>query len=82
MTQAKFQVPGFMWTAVIALIPVLIQWLQGEYFSGQTWVAFAIILLGALLKFIEVYRAQVAADAQPRGLYSAPPSKARRFLLG
>ena len=77
----SFQVPGFLWTAAIALLPLLAQWIQGDYFSGQAWVSVAVIVIGALLKLLEVYR---PTDAQTREVLDAParPSKARRFLLG
>lgn len=83
MATAKFQIPGFVWVAVLALIPLLVQWLQGEYFAGQTWVSIAVIALGALAKLIEVLAAQeqtrIRADA-----YGAPPTGFpwRRFMLG
>lgn len=71
------KIPGFVWTAILALIPLLVQWLQGEYFAAQTWVSVAIIVLGALAKLLEVYR-----PAQPQARDMEPSSKARRFLLG
>lgn len=77
---SKFQVPGFLWTALLALIPLLVTWLQGDYFAGQQWVAIAIIALGALAKLIEVTRAPVA---QARDVFAAPGrSTFSRFLLG
>lgn len=77
------QVPGFLWVAILALIPLVIQWLQGDYFSGQTWVSFAVIVLGFFAKLIEVYRAEKTTPTV-RGLERATPtaSKAVRFWLG
>lgn len=74
------QIPGFVWTAILALIPLLVQWLQGEYFSGQTWVSLAVIILGFLAKLIELYRMQPRAGLE--STFEAEPSKMRRFLLG
>ena len=56
------QVPGFLWTAVLALIPLLIQWIGGDYFAGRagTW---AIVVLGFLAKAIELYHSGRAATA-------------------
>ncbi len=73
------QIPGFVWTAVLALIPLLVQWLMGDYFAGQPWVSLVVIVLGFVAKLLELYR-----PAQVRGLEAADaePSKLRRFLLG
>jgi hypothetical protein len=75
------QIPGFVWTAILALIPLLVQWLQGEYFTGQTWVSLAVIILGFLAKLIELYRLQ-PPRAGLESTLEAEPSKVRRFLLG
>ena len=40
------RVPGFLWTAILALIPLLIEWLGGDYFTGQQWVPWVVIALG------------------------------------
>lgn len=83
MESPKFRLPGFVWTALIALIPLLVTWLQGAYFAGQQWTAIVIIALGALAKLIEVTRSQ-PADATARDAFSAAPSRSafNRFLLG
>lgn len=50
------RVPGFIWVAILALIPLLIQWLNGEYFAGQAWVSFAAIALSFIASLIKAYR--------------------------
>lgn len=50
------RVPGFIWLAVLALIPLLIQWLNGEYFAGQAWVSFVIVTLGFIGNLIKAYQ--------------------------
>jgi len=80
------QVPGFLWTALLALIPLLIQWLGGDYFAGQQWVPWAVVALGFIAKLVELYgRGQTPAPAQMREAApggAAPASKVWRFLLG
>lgn len=64
---AKLKSPAVIWTAVLALIPLLIEWLQGDYFAGEDWVLLAVALLTITARFIEVYvallRAQEASQA-------------------
>jgi hypothetical protein len=74
------KVPGFLWTAVLALIPLLIQWLEGDYFSGQTWVSIAVLVLGFTAKAIELYLAQKRAVGFES--FTAPESRVKRFLVG
>lgn len=78
------QVPGFVWVAILALIPLLVQWLQGEWFQGQLWASLAVLILGFVTKLIELYRsmgtgrsleAMTADDGQSASLL-------RRFLFG
>ena len=84
------QVPGFLLTALLALIPLLVQWLGGDYFAGQAWVPWAVIALGFAGKLIEMLAAQKRAAARPAlpetffesAAVAAPESPARRFLLG
>lgn len=76
-------IPGFVWTAVLALIPLLVQWLEGDYFSSQKWVSVAILVLLGIGKLIEVFRPQLTDDVGTRGLAAGPGrSRVRRFLLG
>lgn len=75
------KVPGFLWTAVLALIPLLIQWLEGDYFSGQTWVSIAVLVLGFAGKAIELYLAQKRAVGY-ESFGGAPESRVKRFLVG
>lgn len=82
------QVPGVVWTAVLALIPLLIQWLSGDYFADQPWVSLAVILLGTIAKLIEVYapredKREIVSGVAFESAYAPhEPSKVRRFLLG
>jgi len=80
------QVPGFLWTAVLALIPLLIQWIGGDYFAGQAWVPWAIVVLGFIAKAIELYRLQVAPQQQQFESFTeraeSNSTKVKRFLLG
>lgn len=79
------QIPGVVWTAVLALIPLLVQWLSGDYFAGQPWVSLAVIVLGFVAKLIEVYAplASATRDAGFESAYAKPaPSNVRRVLLG
>lgn len=78
------QIPGVVWTAVLALIPLLIQWLSGDYFAGQPWVSLAVILLGTVAKVIEMYapRAEVRGVGFESAYAPREPGKVRRFLLG
>jgi len=79
------QVPGFLWTAVLALIPLLVQWLGGDYFDGQSWVPWAIMALGLVAKAIELAREQAAAERPSiRIVGEEPPAgfSLRRLLLG
>jgi hypothetical protein len=75
------KVPGFLWTAVLALIPLLIQWLEGDYFTGQTWVSIAVLVLGFAAKAIELYLAQKRAVGY-ESFGGAPESRVKRFLVG
>jgi len=75
------KVPGFLWTAVLALIPLIVEWLQGDYFSGQTWVSIVVLVLGFAAKAIELYLAQ----RQTGGFETYAPvseSRVKRFLVG
>lgn len=47
--------PGFIWVAILAIIPLLIQWINGEYFAGQAWVSFAAIALSFVAGLIKAY---------------------------
>jgi len=75
------KIPGFLWTAVLALIPLLIQWLEGDYFTGQTWVSIAVLVLGFAAKAIELYLAQKRAVGY-ESFGGAPESRVKRFLVG
>lgn len=75
------KVPGFLWTAVLALIPLIVEWLQGDYFTGQTWVSIAVLVLGFAAKAIELYLAQKRAVGY-ESFGSVPESRVKRFLLG
>ena len=46
------RLPG---VAYVALITVMIGWLQGDWFADQIWIPAAVIILGAIAKLIEVY---------------------------
>lgn len=70
-----------MWTAVLALIPLIVEWLQGDYFSGQTWVSIAVLVLGFAAKAIELYIAQKRAVGY-ESFSSVPESRVKRFLVG
>jgi F0F1-type ATP synthase assembly protein I len=77
------QIPGFVWTAVLALIPLLIQWLSGDYFAGQPWVSLVVIVLGFVAKLVELYAPREDVRAGFESAYAQPkPGKVRRFLLG
>jgi uncharacterized membrane protein len=80
------QIPGFLWTALLALIPLLIQWLGGDYFTGQAWVPWLIVILGFIAKAIELYRLQVAPQQQQFESFTerdeTNSTKVKRFLLG
>lgn len=76
----NFTVPGFVWTAILALIPLLIEWLQGDYFGAQGWVSVTIIVLGFVAKLIEVYRMQSGVTL--RGIGGDERSARSRFLWG
>ena len=77
------QVPGFLWTAVLALIPLLITWIGGDYFAGQAWVPWAIVVLGFVAKAIELYRVSRKPAAGFEAYEDVPKSlRAKRFLLG
>ena len=77
------KVPGFLWTAVLALIPLIVEWLQGDYFSGQTWVSVVVLILGFVAKALELYLASRQPAAGLEAYANAPePSQVRRFLLG
>lgn len=75
------KIPGFLWTAVLALIPLLIQWLEGDYFTEQTWVSIAVLVLGFAAKAIELYLAQKRAVGY-ESFGGAPESRVKRFLVG
>lgn len=75
------KIPGFLWTAVLALIPLLIQWLEGDYFTGQTWVSIAVLVLGFAAKAIELYLAQKRAVGY-ESFGGVPESRVKRFLVG
>lgn len=68
----KPRAPAMIWTAVLALIPLLIQWLQGDAFKGEDWVLLAVALLTLAARFIEVYVAQLqeAGNAGPPQMMS------------
>lgn len=83
------KIPGFLWTALLALIPLLIQWLGGDYFTGQSWAPWVIMALGFVAKAVEMWRQQ--HQLAGRWTYPAPDSHVisetrwarwRRFLLG
>ena len=76
------KIPGFLWTAVLALIPLLIQWLEGDYFTGQTWVSIAVLVLGFAAKAIELYLAQKRAVGFETYVSDQPESRVKRFLVG
>ena len=72
------QIPGWLWTLALALIPVVVDWLSTGELSASPWVPGAIILLGAVAKLIEL-----AVTPEPmRYATKRPASFARRFLLG
>lgn len=80
------QIPGFLWTAILALIPLLVGWLGGDYFAGQGWVAWVVIVLGGVLKALELYREQHGSQARmTSSKRAAPPATEhplRKFWLG
>lgn len=79
------QIPGFLWTAILALIPLLVQWLGGDYFATEQWVPWAVMTLGLIAKVIELARAQAAPEGKwfyPAARPVAPLAFVRRFLLG
>lgn len=49
------QIPGIVWTAILAAIPLVVQFLSGEVFAGQAWVSGAVLILGLVARLIEVY---------------------------
>ena len=75
----KFALPGTLIVAVIALIPELIQWLQGDWATDQLWAPGLVILLGAALKLVELYRPPPAGG---RAVDARPAPRWRRWLLG
>ena len=80
------QIPGFAWTAALALIPLLINWLGGDYFVGQSWVPWAVVVLGAVAKFIALYREQrTPASRAEQAMRTSPLTTEPlwvRFLIG
>jgi len=73
------KLPGAFWTTLLALIPVIVNLLQGEGLAGELWVPGVIILLGAIAKLAEVY---VTPPPPTRSLNQRAPSTAARFLFG
>ena len=78
---SKITLPGTVVVAVIALIPELIQWLQGDWGADMLWAPGVVILLGAALKLVELYRPQPSIRAGAARV-AAPVSRLRRWLLG
>ena len=78
---SKITLPGTVVVAVIALIPELIQWLQGGWAIDQLWAPGVVILLGAALKLAELYRPPPSIRAGVARV-AAPASRLRRLLLG
>lgn len=78
------KVPGFLWTAVLALIPLLIEWLGGDYFGGQQWVPWAVIVLGFVAKLIEMLRARPVEELPFEAAITDQVlgGRLRRFFLG
>ena len=77
------QIPAFVWTALLALIPLLVNWLGGDYFGGQGWVAWAVLALGGLAKAIALYREQDARQGFATRELAAPHRRAwLRWLIG
>lgn len=76
------QVPGFLWTAILALLPLIITWLGGDYFAEQAWVPWVVLVLGFVAKAIEQARADGGATPRLRVVGEGDSSKLRRFLLG
>ena len=77
----NFKLPGTLIVAVIALIPELIQWFQGDWAADMLWAPGAVILLGAALKLVEMYRPPSVVRAGAARV-AAPVSRLRRWLLG
>lgn len=70
----KFQIPGAFWIALIAFV---VAWLP-QIVPGAPWLPVALLILGALAKFLEVI------FVQPRATYRnlSGGEKILRFFLG
>jgi len=78
------RVPGFLWTAILALIPLLIEWLGGDYFTGQQWVPWVVIALGFVAKLIEMLRVRPVEELPFETAITDEvfEGRIRRFFLG